>query len=324
MNIADIKPGNEISGTYMVAESTVAEARTGKEYLRIKLRDREGDSILGFFFDAPAEVLKANFTAKTVDINAKAREYQGSVNLNLKSIRPAAEQWDVTDSLPKSDMSPDEMNADLEGYVNGITDPEIAAVVRAVLADEQVAEKFERWPAAKARHHAVVGGLLQHVLELLRMAAVVADLYPEIDRDLLVAGCITHDIGKTAELGIGASFQYTAEGAMVGHIVLGDEMVARACRSVDCSPETTLRLRHMVLSHHGEKEWGSPVVPSTVEAMALHHLDQVSSQVRQAIDAVTRGAKNVDESGISAWDRMWSRTWFVGDRFKESGTDDDA
>jgi len=134
-----------------------------------------------------------------------------------------------------------------------------------------------------------------------------------------VAGCIVHDIGKIAELGVGASFQYTAEGAMVGHIVLGDEMVARACRSVDCSPETTLRLRHMVLSHHGEKEWGSPVVPSTAEAMALHHLDQVSSQVRQAIDAVARGSKNIDDSGISAWDRMWSRTWFVGDRFKDGG-----
>lgn len=322
MNIADIKPKDEVAGTYMVAESATAEARTGKEYLRITLRDREGDSILGFFFDAPPDVLSAKFTGKTVDIHARAREYQGSVNLSLKSIRPAAKQWDVTESLPKSDVSPDQMNADLERYVEGIKDPEIAAVVKAVLGHGEVAEKFERWPAAKARHHAVVGGLLQHVLELLRLADVVAELYPEVDRDLLVAGCIVHDIGKIAELGVGASFQYTAEGAMVGHIVLGDEMVARACRSVDCSPETTLRLRHMVLSHHGEKEWGSPVVPSTAEAMALHHLDQVSSQVRQTIDAVARGSKNMDESGISAWDRMWSRTWFVGNRFKEGDQSD--
>ncbi len=324
MNIADIKPKDEVAGTYMVAESATAEARTGKEYLRITLRDREGDSILGFFFDAPPEVLAAKFTGKTVEINARAREYQGSVNLSLKSIRPAAEQWDVTESLPRARVSADQMNSDLAGYVEGIKDPEVGAVLRALLEDGEVAGKLERWPAAKARHHAVVGGLLQHILELLRMADVVADLYPEIDRDLLVAGCIVHDIGKIAELGMGASFQYTADGAMLGHIVLGDEMVARACRTVDCSPETALRLRHMVLSHHGEKEWGSPVVPSTAEAMALHHLDQVSSQVRQAIDAVERGSSRTDESGVTAWDRLWSRTWFVGDRFKKGGSDRDA
>ena len=324
MNIADIKPGNEVSGTYVVAESVTAEARTGKEYLRIALRDRDGDSIMGFFFDAPAAVLATNFAGKTVDVEAKAREYQGSVNLNLKSIRQAAEQWDAAESLPRSDLPAEQMKADLERYVEGIGDPEVAAVVKAVLADGEVAEKMERWPAAKARHHAVVGGLLQHVLELLRLADVVAELYPEVDRDLLVAGCIVHDIGKIGELGMGASFHYTAEGAMVGHIVLGDEMVARACRAVDCSAETTLRLRHMVLSHHGEKEWGSPVVPSTAEAMALHHLDQVSSQVRQAINAVERGSSRVDETGVSAWDRQWSRTWFVGDRFKKGDPKSDA
>ena len=323
MNISAIKPGDSINATFLVGEARVAEAKNGREYLRALLRDKEGDSILAFFFAAPAEVLGTDFTGKTVDISAKVDEYQGSVNLKLKSIHPAVEQWDVSESLPRADIPAGDMTAELDRYVAGIGDAEVAAVVRAVLADPAVAGNLERWPAAKSRHHAVVGGLLQHNLELLKLADTVAEIYPEIDRDLLVAGCIIHDIGKIIELGVGAGFQYTADGAMVGHIVLGDEIVARACRAVECSDETTLRLRHMVLSHHGEKEWGSPVVPSTAEAMALHHLDQVSSQIRQAIDAVARGAKRPDESGTGQWDRQWSRTWFVGERFR-SGESDNA
>ena len=323
MNISSIKPGASITATFLVGEAKVTEAKNGNEYLRAILRDKTGDSILAFYFSAPPEILAMNFTGKTVDINGKADEYQGSVNLKLNSIHPAVEQWDVTDSLPQADAPADEMTAELDRYIDEIKNEEIAAVIRAVLDDPAVAGNLERWPAAKSRHHAVVGGLLQHTLELLKLADTVCELYPEIDRDVLVAGCIIHDIGKIIELGVGAGFQYTAEGGMVGHIVLGDELVARACRAVDCSAETTMRLRHMVLSHHGEKEWGSPVVPSTAEAMALHHLDQVSSQIRQAIDAVERSAKRPDESGAGSWDRQWSRNWFVGKRGRGGSADSD-
>ncbi|HJN38655.1 MAG TPA: HD domain-containing protein [Chloroflexota bacterium] len=323
MNISAIKSGASINATFLVGEAKIAEAKNGNEYLRAILRDKTGDSILAFYFSAPPEILAMNFTGKTVDITAKVDEYQGSVNLKLNSIHPAVEQWDVTDSLPKAEAPVGEMIGELDEYVTGIEDPEVAAVIRAVLEDPVVAGNLERWPAAKSRHHAVIGGLLQHTLELLKLADVVCDLYPEIDRDLLVAGCIVHDIGKIIELGVGAGFQYTAEGVMVGHIVLGDEMVARACCAVDCSTETTMRLRHMVLSHHGEKEWGAPVVPSTAEAMALHHLDQVSSQVRQAINAVERSAKRPDQSGAGSWDRQWSRNWFVGKRGRDGSADSD-
>lgn len=312
MTIANIRPGNEVVGTFVVAESKTAEARTGKQYLRILLRDTQGESILGFFFAAPDDILKTDFAGKTVEVVGKAGEYQGSMNLKLTSLSLSAEQWNPVDSLPRSPIPGEQMNADLNQYVEGITDPEIAAVVWEVLQDDQIASKLSDWPAAKSRHHATIGGLLQHILELLKLSIVVAEIYPAINKDLLVAGCILHDIGKIIELGVGNDFHYTPEGTMVGHIVLGDEMVNRACLSQTCSPETTLRLRHMVLSHHGEKEWGAPVVPSTAEAMALHHLDQISSQVTQVVQAIDRSTTGSGNTDLSAWDRQWNRTWFIG------------
>lgn len=312
MTIANIRPGNEVVGTFVVAESKTAEARTGKQYLRILLRDTQGQSILGFFFAAPDAILRTDFSGKTVEIVGKAGEYQGSMNLKLTAISLAAEQWNPVDSLPRSPIPSERMNADLHQYLEEIVDAEIASVVREVLDDPQVAPKLEDWPAAKSRHHAAIGGLLQHILELLQLSTVVAEIYPDIDKDLLIAGCILHDIGKLIELGVGNDFYYTPEGAMVGHIVLGDEIVNRACLSQECSPETTLRLRHMILSHHGEKEWGAPVVPSTAEAMALHHLDQISSQVTQVVQAIGRSKTSSSSTQVSSWDRQWNRTWFIG------------
>lgn len=318
MTIANIRPGNEVVGTFVVSEARTAEARTGKQYLRILLRDTQGESILGFFFAAPDEILKTDFAGKTVEVVGKAGEYQGSMNLKLTSISLSAEQWNPVDSLPRSPIPGEQMNAELNQYIENISSAEIAAVVRQVLQDDQVALKLLDWPAAKSRHHATIGGLLQHILELLKLSSVVSEIYSDIDRDLLVAGCILHDIGKIIELGVGNDFYYTAEGTMVGHIVLGDEIVTRACQSQNCSQETTLRLRHMVLSHHGEKEWGAPVVPCTAEAMALHHLDQISSQVTQVVKALNRSTPNSANVELSAWDRQWGRTWFIGQADKTS------
>tara|TARA_B100001123_G_scaffold446600_2_gene601541 strand:- start:655 stop:1608 length:954 start_codon:yes stop_codon:yes gene_type:complete len=312
MKISELTHGAKIEATFYALSSEVRTSSAGNPFISASLRDTEGDTIRAVFFDPPPSLIKEPLSGQTVDIRANADTFRNQLNLKLESMVLSKTQLDATALLPKASKSPEVLSEQLSEVLGLIDNVEISDVIAAVLHNEHVSSKLERWPAAKSRHHASVGGLLEHILELVQIAEVVAELYEEIDRDLLIAGCILHDIGKVVELDVDDDFRYTATGVMIGHIVIGDELVGEACKATDCSKDTELRLRHMVLSHHGTKEWGAPVVPQTAEAMALHHIDQISSQTRQAIDKVKEAENKKDTSSFGNYDRTWNRNWYVG------------
>lgn len=318
MKIAAIQPGHAVHGTFLASQVERRTANNGNEYLRMLLKDTFGEAIVALKFDvSQSEFVTAG---TTVEVRGDAQEYRGSINLKITSIERASVQWDAADFIPKSAQDESDMRASLDGFLQRIVDSDIRAVTERVLMDPDVQMRLGRWPAAMRRHHAYIGGLLEHVLELLSIAETLGRLFSDINMDLVYAGCILHDIGKVVELNLEADIDYTPIGTMVGHVVLGDNLVARACMETGCPAETELLLRNIVLSHHGALEWGAPVLPKTPEAVAVHYIDQVSSQVRQAIDAVSRSAPRAPGDPVSQWDRASGQNWFIGtDRGNQEG-----
>jgi 3'-5' exoribonuclease len=186
----------------------------------------------------------------------------------------------------------------------------IQELLRSIFGDEAFREGFTRAPAAKAWHHSYIGGLAEHVRDMAVMARSAAEIYPEVDRDLLLAGVLLHDIGKVEELTVTNHISYSDRGRLVGHIVLGIEMLDRRLAEIDGFPEEiALRLKHMILSHHGSLEHGSPVLPMTIEGMLLHYLDNLDAQVRGALMALDRGG---GEPGWTEYIKLLDRFLYRG------------
>jgi 3'-5' exoribonuclease len=202
--------------------------------------------------------------------------------------RLSEDEVDKSDYFPASRRDPEEMFAELRGIIAGIGEPHLRALLEAVFADQEIARPFRAAPAAKLVHHAYLGGLIEHVLSLCSLCRLTAAHYQDIDLDLLLAGAILHDLGKIHELSYSRSFSYSTEGQLLGHIVIGLQMVHEKLRQVeDFPPRLRTLLEHMILSHHGELEFGSPKVPLFAEAMLLHQLDNLDSKmecIRSLID----------------------------------------
>ena len=290
--------------------------RNGNPYWQGELKGTDQLSIVARFFRPPEAAFELP-VGKAVGIRASVDTFRDQMNLKLEAIASVQDPAVADQFVVASSRDRREMFGELDGYIDQIAEssPEIAAVCGVVLARDEVAAGIEQWPAASRRHHAYLGGLIEHVLEMLALATTLCQQYRELDRDLVYAGCILHDLGKLVELTPrGTEFAYSAPGSLVGHIAICDSWVASACAEVGTSPELAMQLRHLVLSHHGERAMGASVEPATAEAMALHLLDYLSSQLRQAVDATREiAAPNaVDDEGMARRrDWRFGRFWYA-------------
>ena len=317
LKVSEIQTGTRIEGVMLLGSSERRQDRNGNDYWQGELKGVDRQSIVARFFRPPesAFALEPGFP---VEIRGMADTYRDQLNLKLESIAQVPDTVNVEEFSPTSTRDPQTMLQELDGYLDRLREssPAIGAVCAGVLAREEVAGGIAHWWAAQRRHHAFRGGLLEHVLEMLALADRLCDLYRELDRDLVYAGCILHDLGKLVELAPrGAEYGYSAAGSLVGHIAICDRWVAEACAEAMAGEELTMRLRHLVLSHHGEQAMGAVVEPATPEAMALHLLDYLSSQLRQAVDAVgeldSPGAANA-EGMANRRDWRFQRFWYRG------------
>jgi 3'-5' exoribonuclease len=194
--------------------------------------------------------------------------------------RQPEDEVDKSDFFPASKRNPEEMFAELMGTVREIANPHLKALLEAMFADEQIARRYRTAPAAKLVHHAWLGGLIEHVLSLCQLCRVIAPQYAGVDLDLLLTGAILHDVGKIQELNYERGFGYSNDGQLLGHIVIGLQMIGEKLRTLpDFPPRLRTLVEHMILSHHGELEYGSPKVPLFAEALLLHHLDNLDSKM---------------------------------------------
>ena len=304
--IRDIKSGDKVSDYFLVAEKNLAFSQKGAPYLNVRLKDKTGE-LDGKIWDNAREWDKAFKKGDIVRVEARSANYKNVIQLSIMELKKAADE-DITlgDYLPAARRDGGVMLAELMIIVESVDNPHLKALLYAFFQDEEIADLFKRAPAAKGFHHIYLGGLLEHTLSVARLLDLACAQYEGIDRDLLLTGGILHDIGKIYELSYGRTVDYTDEGRLVGHIVMGAEMVDKRIAALEDFPaHLALKLRHVMLSHHGDLEYGSPKRPKTVEALIVHFMDDLDAKVNAFQEFIA--AAPDDESDWTPYHRLLER-----------------
>jgi 3'-5' exoribonuclease len=294
--------GESVDEAFLVADKQLRANRQGNLYLQLELRDKTG-TIGARHWNSTEELAQTFDPGDFLQVRGKTQVFQGSLQIILSHLEPLdPAQLQPDEFLPQSSQNITKLLARLREVLMAMRNPHLRAVVECFLIDEDFVRKFTTAPAGVKNHHAYQGGLIEHVVTLLNVADRITDLYSEVDRDLLLTGIFLHDIGKIDELAYERTFAYTDEGQLVGHLIMGVEMLnekVAQCAELTGEPfpqELLLRLKHMIASHHGAHEFGSPKLPMTVEAIALHLLDNLDAKIH----AFSREIRD-DPSRDSTW-----------------------
>jgi 3'-5' exoribonuclease len=278
--VTDLLSEQNITSFFLVHEKEVRNTREGRAYLRLELGDRSGtiEARMWEQFEVAAKDISRDDFVK---VQARVEVYRNKPQLSLVQLRLAKpEEIDLADYLPHTTADVEKMWAQLLAYAESIGNPWLKKLVLQIVADPDLVRCYKRAPAAKVMHHAYLGGLLEHVISLCGMAKVVAGHYPELDVDLLLTAAILHDVGKLEELCYERAIGYTTPGQLLGHIVMELETVARAIDKIaGFPPALKTVVQHMLISHHGQYEFGSPKLPMIREAMVFHYLDDLDSKL---------------------------------------------
>lgn len=289
--VNEITDGETIEETFVLADKQLRANRNGDTYLLADLRDKTG-SLHGLLWNITEESVAHINAGDYVKIRGKAQLYNGNLQVILTRVEAVAEtSIDLQDFQQGSSQDIDAMFARLREFLQSLTDSQLRDLMQAFLDDEELVEHLRNVPAGVKAHHAYLGGLLEHIVTLMEGAERIAGLYPRVNRDLLLAGVFLHDLGKIRELAYDGTFVYTDEGQLIGHLIIGiellnDKVQQLAALGTTVDEEKILRLKHMIASHHGSYEFGSPKLPMTPEAILLHHLDNIDAKVNEFITMI--------------------------------------
>jgi 3'-5' exoribonuclease len=285
--LLDYNDGEELELVVLIKNSQLRHTKKGKLYLALTFGDSSGE-IHGNFWDASNQDATMFSAGTIVELDGKREEYQSQPQIKIYSLRVVGpeEGYDLKQFIKSAPEKISTMQEEINQYVLEISNPVWHRIVRFLL--KKWHQRFFDYPAGKSNHHAVRGGLAYHTLSMLRDAKALADNYPQVNRSLLYAGCILHDMGKVLELTGPVATQYTTEGNLIGHLVLIDEQIMLAAHElgIDSESEDLLLLRHMVLAHHGKYEYGSPKLPALLEAELLHRIDDLDAAVYAITNAL--------------------------------------
>ncbi len=291
--IKDLKPGEEVKSIFFTQRKELRKTKAGDPYLALELSDRTG-TLEAKIWDQVSKY-KDRFSEKEfVVVTGRTGLYRDQLQLEIENIRRVREdEVDLGDFVRSTDADAIELEGALRLIASGIRNPHLAKLLESFLDDERFLDDLRRAPAAKNYHHPYLGGLLEHTVSVTSMCERVCELYPSVEKDLLITAAILHDVGKIKELDYQKSIDYSDEGRFLGHLVLGDEMVRERVRNMENFPaELEMRLRHAILSHHGELEWGSPKQPMTLEALILHHVDNMDAKINSFIEITEHRAES--------------------------------
>lgn len=298
--VTDLQDGQLVLSLFLVRTKEIRSSnRTGTSWLHLDLVDRTG-AICGKMWENFAALAETFERDDVVHIRGRVKVYKGEKELTLEQIRPALEpEYDLADFLPHTRHDIEQLFAELRYAIAAMKNPWLQRLLTSVVEDPAIEPKLKRAPAAMTMHHAFIGGLLEHIHSLVGLGRVVAAHYPELDADLLLAGVVLHDIGKTEELTYVRGVEYTTEGRLLGHIMIGASMVREKIRGIAGFPAPLATLvEHLILSHHGSLEFGSPAVPQVREAMALHFLDDMDSKMAAMRSTLEAAAA---QPGVELW-----------------------
>ena len=279
--INEIREGENVIEHFLCKSKQTLKSRAGKSYLSLKLQDKTGT--------VDAKVWELNNDIKAfeendfIKIDGTAIVYQNDIQLNVKRIRRSLEgEYDPMDYIPSTEKNIDSMTEELLGYINTIKNPYLKKFLEEIfIKDSVISKKIKYHSAAKSVHHGYMGGLVEHTLSVTQICDFLAPRYKYVDRDILIASAMLHDIGKIYELSDFPENDYTDEGQLLGHIVIGIDIISEAVKKVDGFPKKLESLlKHCLISHHGELEYGSPQLPKTIEAFILHCADNMDAKVK--------------------------------------------
>jgi 3'-5' exoribonuclease len=300
VNIKDLTLGKSFDGFYLVKSKRRANTKAGKSYLDIDLQDRTGIINAKIWDDGDAldELFQRGDVIK---IRADVEDFRGKMQLRVKKLRATdssdEHEFNMQDLIPSTEKNVDAMLGDLLELISNMKNHHLKALVESCLNYHDFLENLKHSAGARNIHHAFQGGLLEHVHSMTRIAMLLTEqVYPDMNQDLVLAGTLLHDLGKMEELNSDMEISYTEEGYLLGHVYLSAKMVEDKLKDLPDFPEDLkLHLLHIILSHHGEHEWGSPVLPATPEAMLIHHVDNLDAKVNIVKEAIAQD-KNIEES----------------------------
>src|SRR6202162_2635716 len=269
-----------ITSNFVVVSKQIKPKKTGEQYHALTLGDRSGQ-LEAKMWDNVEEVLNAFEQDDFLKVKGLVNKYKNRFQLTIHKLRKLGEsEIEFSDYLPKTTRNIDELWQTLAGFVASFQNPHLKALVQAFMSDPEIAAAYRNAPAAKTLHHAYIGGLLDHVVSLFRSCDLVCRNYPQVNRDLLLTGAFLHDIGKIHELAYNRSFSYTTRGQLLGHMIIELEMLqAKLAPVPDLPLQLKTLLEHLIISHHGEYEFGSPKLPMFPEALLLHYMDDLDSKM---------------------------------------------
>lgn len=297
--IEDIKEGDIVTGHYFCKEKQTLRSRAGKTYLSILLSDKTG-VIDGKVWEINSNI--QNFDAGDfIKVEGSASNFNGDLQLKITKLRPSAEgEYVQSDYIPVSGLDVEAQFQAFYGFVDTIGNTFIKTLLENIFGDPEMAERFKESTAAKTLHHNYMGGLLEHTLSVVKLCDGMSGHYPFINRDILIAAAMLHDIGKVWELTTFPENDYTDVGQLLGHIYLGTELILEETSKIQDFPENlTLLLKHCVLSHHGDYEFGSPRLPSVIEAFVLFACDNLDAKVYSFMDTINRDKSNNKWTGYN-------------------------
>lgn len=309
--LKDIKQGDRIASTFLAAEKNMAFSIKGAPYLNVRLKDKTGE-LDGKIWDNAIELDQQFKKGDIIYIEGKAANYKNAIQVSIVKVQKSAwEDIDPSDYLPAVKGDVDVMFNELLAFVENIETQPLQKLLQSFFHHEKTAELFKKAPAAKGFHHIYLGGLLEHTLSVVRLLEKVAAHYPELKKDMLITGGILHDIGKIYEFSYATIIDYSDEGRLIGHIVLGVQMIDKEIAAIaDFPPQTAMELRHIILSHHGEFEFGSPKRPKTLEALVVHFMDDLDAKFNAF--QTFMAASNNGDSDWTTYHRFLERFLYKG------------
>ena len=300
--IEELREGERINEIYLCKQKQTALTKAGKTYESLVLQDKTG-TLDAKIWDPSSQGIEECDALDYVNVMGDVTSFQGNLQLNIKRLRKASEgEYEPKDYLPVSEYDAEEMYRELQGYVKSLTNPYLKKLAGDLfLEDADFAKRFKFHSAAKSVHHGFVGGLLEHTLSVTKLCAFFADTYPILNRDLLVTAALFHDVGKLEELSSFPENDYTDEGQLLGHIAMGMEIVGMRIRAIDGFPRKLANeLKHCILAHHGELEYGSPKKPAIPEAVALNFADNLDAKMETMKELLANvPAGNTDWQGFN-------------------------
>jgi len=314
--VGELVPNEIVTAHFLVVSKDIRQKKTGEPYLSLHLADKSGE-IESKMWDNVSEVMDTFDRDDFVKVKGITQVYQNRSQFTIHKLRRMEDhEVQFADFFPCSTREPEEMFQELRGIIANVGNPHLRGLLKSVFDDKEIAGLFKMAPAAKTIHHAWCGGLLEHVLSLCTLARATAPNYPAVDVDLLMTGAILHDIGKIEELTYARSFGYSADGHLLGHIVLGLRLLGRKFDTLpDFPPKLRSLVEHMIVSHHGELEYGSPKLPLFAEAMLFHHLDNLDSKMNAVECALKRD--QLVEGEFTGWINSLERILMKKDRYLE-------